>query len=90
MDNRALAELVMMSLLGLSIFTLAIGFSIRVFLAPTLRELFGKSAKPSDDQRLLDVRLQHLEDRLDSIEHSVGRIADAKDFDRQLEKPRTG
>lgn len=90
MDNRALAELVMMSLVGLSVFTLAIGFSIRVFLAPTLRELFGRTSTPSDDQRLLNARLHHLEDRLDSIEHSLGRIADAKDFDRQLEKPGTG
>ena len=41
MDYRALAELVMMSLLGLSTLVFAVGLSVRLFLAPTLRELFG-------------------------------------------------
>jgi hypothetical protein len=90
MDFRARAELVMLSLFGLSAFTLALGFSIRAFLAPTLRDLFGRPTAPSHDQQLLNARLQQLEDRLDSIETSLDRIADGRDFDRQLERPKTG
>jgi hypothetical protein len=90
MDLRALAELVMMSLFGLSALTLAIGFSVRVFLAPTLRDLFGRPAAAPEEQLLLNARFRQLEDRLESIETSLERIADALDFDRQLERPKTG
>lgn len=90
MDYRALAELVMMSFVGLSAFAVAIGFSIRVFLAPTLRELFGRPSATTEDQQLVHARLHQLEERLDSIEGSLDRIAAASDFDRQLDRPRTG
>ena len=90
MDYRALAELVMMSFFGLSAFAVALGFSIRVFLAPTLRELFGRPATPGEDQQLLNARLHQLEERLDSIEGALDRIAAASEFDRQLDRPRTG
>ena len=87
MDYRALAELVMMSLLGLSTLVFAIGLSVRLFMAPTLRELFAKS--PADD-KLLVARITQLEDRLDSIDASLERIADKTDFDRKLEGPKLG
>ena len=61
MDYRALAELVMMSFFGLSAFCVALGFSIRVFLAPTLRELFAHPSAPTKDQQLLHARLHQLE-----------------------------
>jgi len=49
MDYRALAELVMMSLFGLSTLVFAAGLSIRLFLAPTLRNLLvvGEITKES-------------------------------------------
>lgn len=81
MDYRALAELVMFSLLGLSVLAVAIGFSIRAFLAPTLRELF---AKPPQGERMLEARITQMEDRLDSIDESLERLADKSDFDRRL------
>lgn len=84
MDYRALAELVMFSLLGLSVLAVAIGFSIRAFLAPTLRELFAKAPK---DDRLLAARITQMEDRLDSIDESLARLADKSDFDRRLAAP---
>ena len=87
MDYRALAELVMFSLLGLSVLAVAIGFSIRAFLAPTLRELF---ANPPQDSKLLAARITQLEERLDSIDQSLDRIQDQKDFDRKLEGPKLG
>lgn len=81
MDYRAIAELVIFALLGLSVLAVAIGFSIRAFLAPTLRELF---AKPPRDDRLLEARIAQMEDRLDSMDESLERLADKSDFDRRL------
>ena len=88
MDYRALAELIIFALLGLSVLSVAIGFSIRAFLAPTLRELFAKA--PPESTKLLAARLAQLEDRLDSIDASLERIEETSDFDRKLEGPRTG
>lgn len=87
MDYRALAELVLMSLFGLSVLCFTIGLSIRLFMAPTLRELFPKASK---DDKLLVARMTQLEDRLDSIDASLERIADKSDFDRKLDGPKLG
>ena len=87
MDYRALAELVIFGLLGLSILTVAIGFTVRTFFAPILRELFGR---PPQDAKLLTARLAQMEDRLESIEGSLGRIEEKTDFDRKLEGPKAG
>jgi hypothetical protein len=84
MDYRALAELVMMSFFGLSAFTLAVGISVRLFLAPTLRDIFGSRGREEAERRVMDGRMRQLEERLDSIEGALDRIADARDFDRQL------
>jgi len=90
MDYRALSELVMFGLLGLSILTVAVGFSIRVFLAPVLREVFERwgGGQPSQDQTLLAARVDAFEDRLTLIEDGLDRIAATQDFDRQLERPK--
>lgn len=88
MDFYALSQLVGFALVGLAILTVAVGFSVRVFLAPTLRELFGKRDVP--DGRLFAARLERLEERLDAIEHGLDRLAEAKDFDRQLGGPKLG
>ena len=89
MDYRALAELVMFSLLGLSTLVFAVGFSIRMFLSPVLRDLFGRPSGTSPEStRLLTERLGRLEDRLDQIEGSLERIEEAQSFDRKLEGPR--
>ena len=90
MDYRALAELVMLSLMGLSVLTFAVGLSLRLFIAPTLRELFGRRSASSDEQRLLGERLARIEERLDGIESGVDRLTAATDFDRQLEGPKLG
>ncbi len=82
MDYRALAELVMMSLLGLSTLVIAVGLSVRLFIAPTLRELFGMRREGANlvERQLADVDL-----RLDSIEGSLDRLLAGKDFDRELD-----
>ena len=88
MDYRALAELVMMALLGLSGLVLAMGFSVKFFLAPVLKELFpggrrGGEAPPA----VHEARLADVEDRLDAMERSLERLVDAHRFDRQLSEP---
>lgn len=90
MDYRALAELVMLGLLGLSTFVVAVGFSVRLFIAPTLRELFGRRTSPAQDSALLAERLTRIEDRLESLDANVDRLADAQEFDRRLEGPKAG
>ena len=41
MDYRALAEFITTSLLAFSVLVIAMGFTIRVFVAPVLREFLG-------------------------------------------------
>lgn len=90
MDYRALAELVMMSLVGLSMFVVAAGVSFRLFLAPTLRELFGLRNEPEKEHGLLNARLTQIDERLDSIEGSLDRLDAADRFDRQIGGPKAG
>ena len=88
MDYRALAELVMMALMGLSVLAVAVGFSFRLFIAPVVREVLDRlGSGRRDDERLLDSRLTSLEDRLDGIEAGIERLATTQEFDRQLEGP---
>ena len=90
MDYRALAELVMMSMFGLSTLVFAVGLSVRLFIAPTLRELFGKPEEGVDGAHLLSAQMARIEDRLDAIDHSLEEIRDTQRFDRQLEGPKAG
>lgn len=88
MDYRALAELVLMALLGLSALVVAMGFSVKFFLAPILRDLFASGRKPSHlPPGGAAGRLSHMEDRLDAIERDLGRLVEAERFDRQLSGP---
>ena len=48
MDIRAIPELVMMALVGLSVLTIAVGFSVRMFLLPAMRELRRLKSAESD------------------------------------------
>lgn len=85
MDYRALSELVIMSLMGLSVLAVALGFSVRVFLAPVLRDILAKrSTEAEREQQLLSVRMERLEERLESIDGAVRRIAAVEEFNRAL------
>lgn len=88
MDYRALAELVLMGLLGLSAFVLAVGFSVRAFLAPTLREIFERLGTPNERDGMIGSRLDQMDERLAQLEQSLERLEAAERFDRQLERPR--
>lgn len=90
MDYRALAELVLMALLGLSALVVAMGFSVKFFLAPVLRDLFATGRGRSDLPPGAATRLAHTEDRLDAIERDLGRLVEAERFDRQLSDPDPG
>jgi len=85
MDYRALGELVWFSLLGLSIFTVVLGFSVRLFLAPVVREVLERLRGDADRrQQLLDVRVERTEERLAEVETQLHRLAAAEEFHRQL------
>jgi len=89
MDIRAIAELVMMALVGLSVLTIAVGFSVRMFLLPAMRELRRlKSAEADQGQTQVGARIDHIEDRLDSIESGINRLLATSEFDRELEAPK--
>ena len=91
MNYYALGELVMMTLMGLSVLVIAFGFSVRMFLAPTLREIFGKrDPAVTTELGALPGRLDRLEDRLDAIEGGLDRIEAAQNLDRQLDVPKIG
>ena len=89
MDIRALAELVMMALMGLSVLAIAVGFSVRMFLAPTIKELIGRKYAADDDegQARVRTRIEGIEDRLDSIESGINRLLATSEFDRELVAP---
>ena len=86
MDYRALAEFITTSLLAFSVLVIAMGFTVRVFIAPVLREFLGSRRGVSDTDRMLPAQLTRLEERLDSIEHSLDEIHDARSFDRALQE----
>lgn len=86
MDYRALAELVMLGSFGLATLVFVAGLSIRLFLAPTLRELFGRGPNPEAEQKRLKAHLAQIEDRLAGLEISLERFNAAEEFDRKLER----
>ena len=87
-DLRALAELIELSLVGLSALVIALGFSVRVFLAPVIREAVDRfSSHPLGAPRDTAARLDRLDDRLAALERGVDRIVAAQDFDRRLSAP---
>ncbi len=89
MDYRAVGELIWFGLLGLSVFTVVTGFTVRAFLAPLFREgLAALSSSRSEEQARSDARLELLESRLLEMETEMRRVAAAEEFHRQLRAPR--
>ena len=76
MDLRALAELIELSLVGLSALTIAVGFSVRVFLAPVVRDAAERLGSRSPEREdVVAMRLDHLGERLAALESAVERLA---------------
>lgn len=85
MDLRAVAELILMAMVGLSILTVSVGFTVRVFMGPILRDVAERLAnKGKPDDGVVAARLDLLDDRLAALESGLERIEAAQDFERRL------
>lgn len=85
MDYDALGLFVLMSFVSLSILTLAVGITVRLFLGPVIRDVAAQFAKrPAGEDRAMASRLDQLDDRLALLESGIDRIEAAQDFDRRL------
>jgi hypothetical protein len=84
-DYFVLGQAALLGFIGLSIFTVCVGVTVRLFLGPVLRDVAERLAsKPGvDDSRLLG-RIDHLDDRLAGLESGLDRIEAAQDFDSRL------
>lgn len=85
MNFDELGIFILMTMVSLSILTLAVGFTARVFLGPVLRDIAERFAnRPTADERTLLSRLDLLDDRLAALEGGVDRIEAAQDFEKRL------
>jgi len=84
-DYFVLGQSVLLGFIGLSIFTVCVGLTVRLFLGPVLRDVADRFAsRPElDDSRLLG-RIDHLDDRLAALESGIDRLEAVQDFDRRL------
>lgn len=80
-----LAYFFMMFFIGLSILTVCLGVTVRLFLGPVLRDMADRiGSRSKQDEGLLMSRIAQLDDRLAALESGVDRIEAAQDFDRRL------
>ena len=85
MDYFVLGQAALLGFVGLSILTVCVGFTVRVFLGPVLRDVAERLAnKPTRDESLLLGRIEQLDDRLAFLESGIDRIEAAQDFDKRL------
>jgi len=84
-DYFVLGQAALLGFVGLSILTVCVGLTVRLFLGPVLRDVADRFAtKPgAADSRLLS-RIDQLDDRLAALEGGIDRIEAAQDFDRRL------
>ncbi|MEQ9400588.1 MAG: hypothetical protein RJQ04_15605 [Longimicrobiales bacterium] len=88
MDYRAIAELIWFTFLGLSVFGVVLGFTVRAFLAPVVREIAAMLVDGrSDRQARSDARIDFLESRVGDLEAELRRVAAAEEFHRELRAP---
>jgi len=88
MDYRALGELMLMAFLGLSALTLAAGFSLRVFIMPTLRELLDRAGSDGGDAHTIrDARMDALLERTGELEAEIERMQAHRALDDRLKVP---
>jgi hypothetical protein len=85
MPWQDLAYFALMSGIALSILTICVGLTVRLFLGPILRDITDRMvARPRTDEGLLMSRIAQLDDRLAALEGGLDRIEAAQDFDRRL------
>jgi len=70
---------------ALSILTICVGITVRLFLGPVMRDIAERMVnRPKADESLLLGRIEQLDDRLATLEGGLDRIEAAQDFDRRL------
>jgi hypothetical protein len=80
-----LAYFFLMAAIGLSILTICVGVTVRLFLGPVLKDIAERMVnRPKVDDTQLLSRIGQLDDRLALLEGGLDRIEAAQDFDRRL------
>jgi len=84
-DYFVIGQAALLGFVGLSILTVSIGITVRLFLGPVLRDVAERLAsKPRVEEGLLLTRIEQLDDRLAALESGIDRIEATQDFDRRL------
>lgn len=85
MNWADLGYFTLMASIGLTMITVGVGLTMRLFLAPVLRDVAERFAnRPTRDEQAVVARLDQLDDRLTALESGLDRIEAAQDFDRRL------
>ena len=85
MDYFVLGQAALLGFVGLSILTVCIGLTVRLFLGPVLRDVADRvGSKPTAREGVLLARIEQLDDRLAVLEGGIDRIEAAQDFERKL------
>lgn len=80
-----LAYFALMSGVALSILTVCVGVTVRLFLGPVLRDIAERMInRPRVDEGPLLSRIELMDERLAALEGGLDRIEAAQDFDRRL------
>jgi hypothetical protein len=85
MDYRALAELVWLSMLGLSLFAATSGLTLRFVLKPFLTELLEIFRDRRVTEGEVAQQLARIEAQLVDLDSELERLRAGADFDRRLE-----
>jgi hypothetical protein len=84
-DYFVIGQAALLGFIGLSILTVCVGLTVRLFLGPVLRDVADRLAStPGAGDSLLLGRIDQLDDRLAALEGGIDRIEAAQDFDRRL------
>jgi hypothetical protein len=84
-DYFVIGQAALLGFVGLSILTVCIGLTVRLFLGPVLRDVADRvGSKPSAREGILLSRIEQLDDRLAALEGGIDRIEAAQDFERKL------
>ena len=85
MDYFVIGQAALLGFVGLSILTVSVGLTVRIFLGPVLRDVAERLGnKRTTEEGALLSRIAQLDDRLAALESGVDRIEAAQDFDRRL------
>jgi hypothetical protein len=88
MNYGVLGEMIAITLVSLSVLVVAVGFSVRVFLGPVIRDVAQHLQRDAGSERAAAaMRMELMEDRLEGLERGMERLEESRSFDRQLGVP---